>query len=129
MAAVRSRGVPVTIGALGLVFVTTGAWAGIGSDSFTRALADFGPQNDHLVHDFGAASVAVGTGLLLAVRRVAWRTPVLVVATVWNGLHAISHLADIERAESRAVGIAEAALLVAATVLLGALATASMERR
>jgi uncharacterized protein YjeT (DUF2065 family) len=124
---VRSRAVPATIAALGLVYVVLGAWAGIDSGSFTRALADFGPANDHLVHDFGAASFAIGLGLLLAVRRPTWRTPVLAVATVWNGLHAVSHLVDIDDAESRAVGIVEAVLLVAGTGLLGMLAVASRE--
>lgn len=127
MTAVGSRGVSVAIGALGLLFVLTGGWAGVDSHSFSRTLADFGPENGHLVHDFGAASFAIGAGLLLAVRRVAWRAPVLVVATLWNGLHAISHLVDLEHAESRAVGIGEAALLVAGTLLLGALALASRE--
>jgi hypothetical protein len=112
---------------LGAIFTGLGAWAGVDSASFTRVLADFGPENDHLVHDFGAGSVAVGVGLLLAVRRIAWRSPVLLIATVWNGLHAVSHLADIGKAESRTVGITEAVLLVAGTVLLAALAIASKE--
>jgi len=115
------------IGALGLLFTALGAWAGIDSATFTDVLADFGPENDHLVHDFGAGSLAIGAGLLLAVRRTAWRTPVLVVATVWNGLHAVSHLVDIGDAESRAVGITEAVVLVGATALLGAVAIASRE--
>lgn len=117
----------VAIGLFGALFTGLGVWAGIDSASFTRVLADFGPRNDHLVHDFGAGSVAVGIGLLLAVRRSSWRTPVLLVATVWNGLHAVSHLADLGEAESRTVGVIEAALLVAGTALLGALAIASKE--
>jgi hypothetical protein len=117
----------LAIGLLGALFTALGAWAGIDSASFTRVLADFGPANDHLVHDFGAGSVAVGVGLLLAVRRIAWRSPVLLVATFWNGLHAVSHLADIGEAESRTVGITEAVLLVAGTALLGALTIASEE--
>lgn len=117
----------VAIGLLGALFVVLGVWAGVDSESFTNVLADFGPENDHLVHDFGAGSIAVGAGLLLAVRRTAWRTPVLVVAAIWNGLHAVSHLVDVGDAESRAVGITEAALLVAGTALLGALAIAPRE--
>lgn len=115
----------VAIGLLGALFTGLGAWAGIDSASFTRVLADFGPENDHLVHDFGAASVAIGVGLLLAVRHRAWRTPLLLVATVWNGLHAVSHVVDISEAASRAVGIAEAALLIAGTAVLASLTIAS----
>lgn len=115
------------IGVLGALFTALGAWAGIDSASFARVLADFGPENDHLVHDFGAASAAIGVGLLVAVRRTAWRAPVLLVATVWNGLHAVSHLADVSEAESRTLGIAEAVLLVLGTALLGTLAVAAKE--
>ena len=117
----------LAIGTLGALFVVLGAWAAVDSASFTDVLADFGAENSHLVHDFGAASVAVGACLLIAVRRVAWQAPMLVVATVWNGLHAVSHLADIGDAGSRVVGIIEAALLVGGTVLLGWLAFTSRE--
>src|SRR5690349_21331167 len=114
-----------TIGLLGALYAGLGLWAGFHSSSFGAVLADFGPRNDHLVHDFGAASVAIGVGLLAAVRRAAWRTPVLVVATVWNGLHTVSHAVDLGHAASRTVGIAELVLLVAGTALLAGLALAS----
>jgi len=117
----------LAIGLLGALFAGLGAWAGVDSGSFTEVLADFGPENDHLVHDFGAASVAIGACLLLAVRLPAWRAPVLVVATVWNGLHAVSHLADVGDAASRGLAIAEAALLVGGTALLAVLALTSKE--
>jgi hypothetical protein len=117
----------LVIGLLGAVFTGLGAWAGIDSGSFTRVLADFGPENNHLVHDFGAASVAIGAGLLVAVRRVAWQTPLLLVATVWNGLHAVSHLVDVGDAGSRGLAIAEAALLVGGTALLAVLTFTSRE--
>jgi len=117
----------LAIGLLGSLFALLGAWAGIDSGSFTDVLADFGPENDHLVHDFGAASVAIGVGLLVAVQMSGWRAPVLLVATVWNGLHAVSHLADLGDAASRSLAVAEAALLVAGTALLAVLAVASRE--
>ncbi|NIK62486.1 hypothetical protein [Kribbella shirazensis] len=117
------------IALLGGIFTGLGIWAAVGSGSFSRTLADFGPRNDHLVHDFGAASIAIGAGLLFAVRRTSWRTPVLVVATVWNGLHAVSHLVDLTEARSLALGVGEAVLLIAGTVLLGCLAAASREDR
>lgn len=117
----------ITIGLLGAMFTGLGAWAGIDSSSFATVLADFGPENDHLVHDFGAASVAMGAGLLVAVPRVAWRTPVLLLATVWNELHAVSHAVDLGDAASRTVAIAELALLIGGTALLGVLAIPSKE--
>lgn len=117
----------IIIGLVGAVFIGLGAWAGIDSSSFAATLADFGPENDHLVHDFGAASAAMGAGLLVAVGRVAWRTPVLLVATLWNGLHAVSHAVDLGDAESRTVGVAELTLLIGTTALLGVLALPSKE--
>jgi len=117
----------LALGLVGALFVGLGAWAGFDSSSFGAVLADFGPRNDHLVHDFGAASVAIGVGLLVSVSRTAWRTPILLVATVWNGLHAVSHAFDLGHAASRGVGIVELALLVGGTALLGGLAFASRE--
>jgi hypothetical protein len=117
----------VAIGLLGALLTGLGAWAGVDSASFARVLADFGAENDHLVHDFGAASVAIGAGLLLAVRNQAWRVPLLLVATMWNGLHAVSHVADIGEAASRTAGIVEAILLVAGTAVLASLTLASKE--
>lgn len=118
----------IVIGALGGLFVVLGLWAAVDSASFTDVLADFGPENSHLVHDFGAASIAVGACLLIAVRRTAWQLPMLVVATLWNGLHAVSHLADLEDAGSRVVGVTEAVLLVGGTVILGWLAYTAREK-
>ncbi len=104
--------------ALGTVFVLMGAWAAADSRSFARVLVDFGPLNDHLVHDYGAASVAIGSGLLISARLVAWRTPLLTIAAIWNGLHLVSHVADLGRAGSRPLGLTEVGLLVLATGLL-----------
>ncbi|TCC35326.1 hypothetical protein [Kribbella speibonae] len=123
----RHRWSSIAIAAFDGLFAALGIWAAVGSGSFTRTLADFGPRNDHLVHDFGAASIAIGVGLLLAVRRTSWRTPVLVVAAIWNGLHAVSHLADLGEARSLAVGIGEAGLLVVGTGALALLAFASRQ--
>ena len=107
---------------LGAIFVLLGAWAAVDSGSFAEVLADFGRENSHLVHDFGAASSAIGTALLVAVWMPAWRAPVLAVAALWNGLHAISHIVDLGDAASLTLAVTEAVLLVVATVLLAVLA-------
>jgi hypothetical protein len=106
------------LGLLGATFVLLGGWAGVDSGSFSDVVANFGPENDHLVHDVGAASVAIGLGLLVAVRLRHWRIPVLAVAGVWNGLHLLSHVVDLDDAGSLAVGVVEVVLLVVATALL-----------
>jgi hypothetical protein len=67
------------LGALGVAQLALAAWAAIDAGSFTERLADFGPENPHLIHDFAAASATFGAGLVLAARFSAWRTPVLVL--------------------------------------------------
>lgn len=114
--------------ALGAVFTALGIWAALGPRSFATVLADFGPFNAHLVHDFAAASAAVGIGLVVAGRVPRWRAPVLALAAAWNGLHALSHVIDVidvGDAASPVVGWVEVALLLAVTVLLAFLATAA----
>jgi len=107
----------VTVG-LGVLFLGLAAWAAVHPRSFATVLADFGPFNAHLVHDFAASSAAFGLGLVLAGRIPSWRVPVLTLAALWNGLHALSHLADVGDASSPVVGWAEVALLAAGTAVL-----------
>lgn len=102
----------------GLGFTAMGLWAAADPRSFTDLVADYGAYNPHLIHDYAAASLAFGIGLLVAARVPAWRVPVLALAVLWNGFHAVSHLADVEHASSRNLGIIEAAGLVVLTGLL-----------
>ena len=58
---------------------------------------DFGPLNEHFVRDIGAAFVTFGGGLLWGAF-VPWvRVPVLLLATVFYGLHAVVHVFDTLR--------------------------------
>jgi hypothetical protein len=111
----------VTLSALGAIYLAQAAWAAADPASFTERLADFGAYNPHLVRDFAAAAATFGLGLPVAARVRAWRTPALALAAVWNGLHAVSHLADVDHAHPHAVGPLEAVALVAVTALLVAL--------
>lgn len=120
-------------GTLGGVFVTLGLWAAAHPPSFTVVLADFGPYNTHLVHDLAAASAAFGVGLIVSWRVPIWRTPIVASAALWNGLHALSHAADVTEARYAVVGWIELAALVAVTVVLawlaGAPKTTTAERK
>lgn len=60
-------------GILGGAFVALALWAAMHPPSFTSVLADFGPLNAHLIHDFAAASGAFGVGLIVAWRVPSWR--------------------------------------------------------
>lgn len=108
----------VTLTALAAAYLVQAVWAVVDPASFTERLADFGAYNPHLVRDFGAAAATFGVGLLVGARLRPWRTPALALAAVWNGLHASSHLVDVDHAHPHAVGPLEAVALVAATALL-----------
>lgn len=102
----------------GLGFTSMGLWAAADPRSFTDVVADYGAYNPHLIHDYAAASLAFGIGLLVAARVASWRVPALALAVLWNGFHAVSHLVDVEHAASRELGILEAIGLVVLTGLL-----------
>jgi uncharacterized protein YjeT (DUF2065 family) len=58
------------------------------------ALADFGMPNEHLVRDAGCGFLAVGIGLLWAVREPAHHRPLVALASVFYGVHALVHVWD-----------------------------------
>ena len=61
------------------------------------AVPDFGPLNEHFVRDLGSTFTMLGLGLLWATFRPAVRVPVLVLVTLFNGLHALVHVYDTKR--------------------------------
>jgi hypothetical protein len=97
---------------LGLMYLGLGAWAAFSPASFTEELADFGTYNPHLIHDVATVLLTFGGALVIAAYLPSWRTPVLAVAALWNGLHAVSHLVDIEDAATPQMGVGVAALTV-----------------
>lgn len=84
---------------LGGVYLALAAWAGAHARSFAVVLANFGPINEHLVRDFAACAATFGLGLVVADRVTSRRTPALTLAAVWNGCHAITHIADMADAD------------------------------
>jgi hypothetical protein len=117
------------INVLGVAFLGLGVWGSADTSSFTLVLANFGPENAHLVHDFAACSATFGLGLLIAARLPAWRAPVLMLAAIWNGLHAASHVVDAGSAEPAVVGPVEAVLLIGVSGVLFVLARRSMKEQ
>jgi hypothetical protein len=61
------------------------------------AVPDFGPLNEHFVRDIGSAFTMLGVGLLWATVSHAVRLPVLVLVTLFSGLHALVHVYDTGR--------------------------------
>ncbi len=69
-----------------------GWWVGI-----PAAVPDFGPFNEHFVRDIGCAFLTVGVALAWAARRPAVRFPLLTVAALFLGAHALLHVFDTGR--------------------------------
>ena len=107
---------------LGVYQVAIGLFIAIAPHAFFDSLGPYGHFNRHYVHDVAAFEGALGAGLLLAVRRPAWRAPLLAIAALHFAFHAISHGVDISRANPKWVGPVEFAGLVGGAALLVLLA-------
>ena len=105
----------------GGITLLTGVWAFLSPGTFYDAVAAFPPRNDHFLRDIGAFQTALGLAALYGARRAAWRAPMLGILAVMYGLHTISHLINIDDAESDALGVVEFVLLAGGTALLAGL--------
>lgn len=101
-----------------------GLWMTVAPDSFFTAIGPFGVRNDHYARDVASFDLAIGAGLLLALRRREWAAPLLALASLQSLLHAANHLADIDAAHPGWVGPFDFALL-----LLGAASLAYLSLR
>ena len=108
------------IALLGLTATALGGWLAVDPESSPAAA--FPPLNEHLIHDSAAAFLAFGIGLLIAARMPAWRVPVLALAALWNGLHTVSHIVDVDSAETTTAGVTAVVELAVLTVALAVLA-------
>jgi hypothetical protein len=62
---------------------------------FTRIASYTGPFNVHFVRDVGAAYLTAGVAAVWAARAPAWRVPLAASASLFLGLHALIHVADV----------------------------------
>ena len=84
---------------------------------FLDEVGGFGAANDHLVRDMATWSAAYGAVLLIAVRLVSWRVPVLALGVAQGVLHAVNHLADAGIASPSWKGLANVAVLGGVTLV------------
>jgi hypothetical protein len=81
---------------LAAVQLFLGAFLVIAPGAFADRIAPYGSgAEDHYLRDIGTFYLAIGAALLLAVRRVSWRVPVLFVVTFQYALHTVNHLVDV----------------------------------
>jgi len=93
-------------------------WMALSPRSFFTAVGPFGVRNDHYIRDTATFEAALGVGLAVAVRRPAWRVPLLAVLAVQFALHSVNHLVDIGAAHPAWTGYVDFASLAASTALL-----------
>lgn len=101
--------------------ILLGLFALIAPGAFYDTIAPYPPENDHFLKDVGSWQVALGAAALYAVRRPAWRAPMLAILALQYGLHAISHAIDVGQSEPEWQGPVALVLLVAATLALAGL--------
>lgn len=102
----------------GLTQLALGLFLAIAPGAFFDAIGPFGTRNDHYMRDLSTFYIALGAAGLVAVRRPAWRVPVLAIATVEFALHALNHLLDIGDSDPAWNGPATFATVAASAALL-----------
>jgi hypothetical protein len=95
---------------------------------FYDGIGPYGTRNDHYMGDLATWYLALGGVALVAVRRVSWRLPVLVLAFAQYALHSLNHLLDVGEADPSWLGPANLVSLVLATALLAWMLQAERRR-
>lgn len=84
---------------------------------FFDTVGGFGARNEHYIFDTAAFELLLGLLYLAAIRWPGWRVPVLAFATLHYLLHAISHLIDIDNANTDWVGVFDFVVIAIGTVI------------
>jgi hypothetical protein len=78
------------------VQLVLGAFLAIAPDAFADNVAPYGSgADDHFLRDLATFYLAMGAALVLSIRRVSWRVPVLFLIALQYALHTVNHLIDI----------------------------------
>ncbi len=101
-----------------LVQLVIGALLWVAPGFFHDEIGPYGARNDHYMGDLATWYLALGGVALAAVRRAAWRVPVLALALVQYALHSVNHLIDVGEADPSWLGPANLVSLLLATALL-----------
>jgi hypothetical protein len=102
---------------LGLLQLAAGGWMTFATHSFGETIAPFDGFNEHDLRDFATFYLGLGLVLLVAATRPGWRFPILVLATLEYGFHAINHAIDVNNPDPAWLGPGELAAFAGATAL------------
>jgi hypothetical protein len=107
------------VAAFAVYHLLVGAFMAIAPHAFYTDVGPFGVANPHYIRDVASYNGALAFAFAMAVRRPAWRVPVLALTTVQFVLHSINHLVDINRAHPAWNGYFDFFSLATLSVLLG----------
>lgn len=110
--------VTVGIGVFAAVQLGLALLMAVSPHEFYTAVGPFGTYNGHYIRDLSTYYAATGVGLLVAIRRTAWRVPMLALMTIQYALHSVNHLLDIGKAHPAWNGYFNFCSLAAGAVLL-----------
>ncbi len=116
--ALSERTVRIPIGALAAYHLLLGLLMVVAPGTFFDQVGPFGARNDHYIRDVSTFYLAFGVGLALAVRRPAWRAPVVAVVALQYVFHLVNHLVDVSKADPKWLGPADAVALALTALLL-----------
>jgi threonine dehydrogenase-like Zn-dependent dehydrogenase len=117
----RREAVDAALLVVGVAQLVPGALALLAPGAFYDLIGPYPPENPHFVKDLGSWQIALGAAALYAVRRPAWRAPMLAVLALQYALHAVSHLIDVDASDPAWNGP-----VVLATQALGAAVLAAL---
>ena len=124
----RMDAVGVALLAFGALNILTGLAMLFAPGAFFESVGPYGTRNDHYIGDLSTWSLALGAALVVAARRKSWRVPVLAVAVLQGGLHALNHLVDVGEARPFWLGPFNLVALTVVAALLGLLLVVSVRR-
>jgi len=113
----RETAIRVGLAVLGASSLLTALLMVADPSGFLDEVGGFGAANDHLVRDVATWVAAYGAALLIAVRLLSWRVPVLALGVAQGVLHAVNHLADAGIASPGWKGMGNVVALSALTLV------------
>ena len=119
----------VGLGLLGASSAGLAIFMAAAPHAFFTSIGPFGAANAHYIRDTATFYAAFAVGQTIAIRRVAWRVPVLALTVVQYGLHTINHLLDIEKAHPAWTGYFDFFSLLGGTLLIAWLLRAALRRQ
>jgi hypothetical protein len=113
----KTQLVIVVLAVYGIYSTVLGLMMILSPGFFFDTVGGFGPRNNHYIFDVAAFELPLGLLYLAAIKWPGWRTPTLALATLHYGLHAISHLIDINRANTAWIGVCDFVVIAVGTAI------------